>query len=248
MPTRCKSADNPTPYERVVTSVGPTYAMDRLVGDVSRCVRTRTSMRSATACSTAGSTTASTATEVTREEGAKKSSIYTAHAGIVTRGVLMDIPALKGVPYLEPGTRIFVEDLEAWERRAGVKVAAGDALFIRTGRWVRAKTGATRQQRHVGTGCLGHSMVEASRRRGRGERVRARRAAIERASRPGRSRLRARVPRHPRHRQLRFDGARRSGERAEALVVPIRRGTAADPHRHRLAAQSARDFLRKGGS
>ena len=29
----------------------------------------------------------------------------------------MDIPALKGVPYLEPGTRIFVEDLEAWEEK-----------------------------------------------------------------------------------------------------------------------------------
>ena len=84
------------------------------------------------------------------EDGAKKDSIYTAHAGIVTRGVLIDMPALKGVPYLEPGTRIFVEDLEAWEKKAGVKVSAGDALFIRTGRWVRqARTGATRRQRYA---------------------------------------------------------------------------------------------------
>ena len=37
--------------------------------------------------------------------------------GIVTRGVLYDIARLKGVPYLEPGTRIFVEDLEAWEKK-----------------------------------------------------------------------------------------------------------------------------------
>ena len=35
--------------------------------------------------------------------------------GIVTRAVLYDIARLKGVPYLEPGTRIFPEDLEAWE-------------------------------------------------------------------------------------------------------------------------------------
>ena len=32
--------------------------------------------------------------------------------GYVTRGILMDIPRLKGLPYLEPGTPIFVEDLE----------------------------------------------------------------------------------------------------------------------------------------
>ena len=49
-------------------------------------------------------------------------------------GVLMDIPRLKGVPYLEPGTRIYVEDLEAWEKQAGVTVSSGDAIFIRTGR------------------------------------------------------------------------------------------------------------------
>jgi kynurenine formamidase len=56
--------------------------------------------------------------------------------------VLIDIPRSKGVPYLEPGTRVFVEDIEAWEKKAGVKVSAGDAVFIRTGRWTRrAKTG-----------------------------------------------------------------------------------------------------------
>jgi kynurenine formamidase len=47
----------------------------------------------------------------------------------------MDIPRLKGVPYLEPGTRIYVEDLEAWEKKARFKVGPGDALWIRTGRW-----------------------------------------------------------------------------------------------------------------
>ena len=33
-------------------------------------------------------------------------------------GVLYDIPQLKGAPYLNPGTRIFPEDLEAWEKKA----------------------------------------------------------------------------------------------------------------------------------
>jgi kynurenine formamidase len=57
--------------------------------------------------------------------------------GIVTRGILVDFARLKGVPYLEPGTPIYSEDIEAWEQRAKVKVSPGDAIFVRTGRWAR---------------------------------------------------------------------------------------------------------------
>ena len=74
---------------------------------------------------------------VTMEGGAAKNSIMTMKNGIVTRGVLYDIPRLKGVPWLEPGTRITVEDLEAWEEMAGVRVGPGDAFLIRWGRWAR---------------------------------------------------------------------------------------------------------------
>ena len=80
---------------------------------------------------------------VTMQNGATKNSVLTMKNGIVTRGVLYDIPKLKGVPYLEPGTRIFPADLEAWEKRSGVKAGAGDALLIRWGRWARrAQLGA----------------------------------------------------------------------------------------------------------
>jgi len=51
--------------------------------------------------------------------------------------VLIDIPRLKGVEFLEPGTPVYVEDLEAWEKKAGVKIASGDAILLRTGRWAR---------------------------------------------------------------------------------------------------------------
>ena len=79
---------------------------------------------------------------VTMEGGAARNSILTMKNGIVTRGILYDIPRLKGVPYLEPGTRIFPEDLEAWEKKAGVKAGPGDALLVRWGRWTRrAKLG-----------------------------------------------------------------------------------------------------------
>lgn len=55
----------------------------------------------------------------------------------VTRGVLVDIPLMRGVDYLDPSTPIYVEDLEAWEEFAGVTVGSGDALLVRTGRWAR---------------------------------------------------------------------------------------------------------------
>jgi kynurenine formamidase len=75
--------------------------------------------------------------EVMKRGGHPRNSIINLKNGIFTRGILIDIPRLKGVPYLEPGTPIYVSDLEAWEKKAGVKVGAGDALFIRTGVWAR---------------------------------------------------------------------------------------------------------------
>ena len=79
---------------------------------------------------------------VTRAGGATRNSVLTMKSGIVTRAVLYDIPRLKGVPYLEPGVRIFPEDLEAWEKKTGLRVGAGDALLLRWGRWARrAKLG-----------------------------------------------------------------------------------------------------------
>ena len=74
---------------------------------------------------------------VTMEDGALKNDILTMKHGIVTRGVLYDIPRLKGGSYLEPGTRITVEDLEAWEAQTGARVGPGDAFLLRWGRWAR---------------------------------------------------------------------------------------------------------------
>jgi len=71
------------------------------------------------------------------EAGCGKLAILDAKQGILTKGVLMDIARLKGVEYLEPGTPIYVEDLEAWERQAGVRVEPGDILLVRAGRWAR---------------------------------------------------------------------------------------------------------------
>ena len=75
--------------------------------------------------------------------GCHRLAIINYKQGIVTRGILMDIARLKGEAYLEPGTPIYVEDLEAWEREAGVRVESGDIIFVRSGRWARrAEIGA----------------------------------------------------------------------------------------------------------
>ena len=75
--------------------------------------------------------------DVNTDKGCTKLGIENLKNGIVTRGILIDIARLRNVPYLEPGTAIYVEDLEAWEKKAGVKIASGDAVLLRTGRWAR---------------------------------------------------------------------------------------------------------------
>jgi kynurenine formamidase len=66
-------------------------------------------------------------------EGATAGSIELVGEGIVSRGVLLDIARLRGVPWLEPGDPVFPEDLDAAEAAQSVRVEAGDILFVRTG-------------------------------------------------------------------------------------------------------------------
>jgi kynurenine formamidase len=57
--------------------------------------------------------------------------------GIFTRGVLVDIPRLRNLPYLDTNVLIYPEDLDSWEKKTGVHIQSGDAVFVRTGRWAR---------------------------------------------------------------------------------------------------------------
>ena len=72
-------------------------------------------------------------------QGSNRLGIHNAHEGVFSRGILVDMPWLRGVDYLEPGTAITAEDLEAWEARTGITVSSGDVLLIRTGRWERVR-------------------------------------------------------------------------------------------------------------
>jgi kynurenine formamidase len=70
--------------------------------------------------------------------GVTRLSVHQARAGIVTRGVLLDIAAVRGADSLEDGDGVFPEDLLAAEERQGIRVAEGDVLIVRTGYLTRA--------------------------------------------------------------------------------------------------------------
>jgi kynurenine formamidase len=74
------------------------------------------------------------ASAVSMLNGATLGSIETARNGIVSRGVLLDMPSALNVPWLEPGHGITPDELELAERSQGIEVNSGDILYIRTGR------------------------------------------------------------------------------------------------------------------
>jgi kynurenine formamidase len=72
--------------------------------------------------------------------GATELSIEVAGSGIVGRGVLLDIPRVRGVPWLEPGDHVTADDLIAAEAAQEVRIEPGDLLFVRVGHRTRRRT------------------------------------------------------------------------------------------------------------
>jgi kynurenine formamidase len=73
-------------------------------------------------------------------QGAAKMSVAVMKDGIVTRGILMDMPRVFGRDYLLSRDAIYPEHLDAWLAKTGTTVESGDALVVRTGRWLREAT------------------------------------------------------------------------------------------------------------
>jgi kynurenine formamidase len=71
--------------------------------------------------------------ETVTSYGAEHASIALLAAGLVGRGVLLDIPRVRGSRWVEPGQHVFRTDLEAAEREEGLRICAGDILLVRTG-------------------------------------------------------------------------------------------------------------------
>jgi kynurenine formamidase len=65
--------------------------------------------------------------------GAKKNGIEKIARGVVSRGLLVDLPRVKELPWLEPGYAITVDDLEAALEHHRVTAGTGDILMVRTG-------------------------------------------------------------------------------------------------------------------
>jgi kynurenine formamidase len=130
-----KAVDNPNPYEVTMFGIGS----DRIGVNYHGIAHTHLDSLAHINANGVFYNGYTPDADAVMKQGHAKNSIHNVKNGIFTRGILIDIPRLKGVPYLEPGTPIYVEDLEAWEKKAGVKVSAGDALFVRTGVWARRK-------------------------------------------------------------------------------------------------------------
>jgi kynurenine formamidase len=73
------------------------------------------------------------AQEVLTSKGATSLDIANYGRGLVTRGVLLDIPRFRGVKWLEPGEAVTRAELEACEAAQGVRLGEGDAFVYRTG-------------------------------------------------------------------------------------------------------------------
>jgi kynurenine formamidase len=65
--------------------------------------------------------------------GATALSIDRAGQGIAGRGVLLDIPRLRGTRWLEPGESVTAAELAGVENAQDVHVGQGDLLFVRVG-------------------------------------------------------------------------------------------------------------------
>jgi kynurenine formamidase len=71
--------------------------------------------------------------ELVTARGALSMAITDYGQGIAGRGVLIDIPRLRGVKWLEPGEAVTRREVEAAEAAVGARLGQGDMMVFRTG-------------------------------------------------------------------------------------------------------------------
>ena len=69
--------------------------------------------------------------------GSDWAAVTTLSAGLVVRGVLVDMPHALGIDWLEPGTAVRARDLEDAAATLRVEIGAGDAVLLRSGHGAR---------------------------------------------------------------------------------------------------------------
>jgi kynurenine formamidase len=74
-----------------------------------------------------------------RSDGARANSIMSMIDGVVGRGVLLDIPRLRAVDFIESDDVVHRAELDAAEAAAGLRVGTGDILLVACGRDARRR-------------------------------------------------------------------------------------------------------------
>jgi kynurenine formamidase len=69
--------------------------------------------------------------------GTKRNGTEQLKSTLVGRGVLLDIPRSKGLPWLDDGYPITAEDLDAAAEHGKVEIGEGDIVLLRTGQMAR---------------------------------------------------------------------------------------------------------------
>jgi Putative cyclase len=156
--------------------------------------------------------------------GAAELSIDVVSQGIAGRGLLLDIPRVRRVPWLEPGDHVTADDLLAAESAQADRISQGDLVFVRVGHRARRRSVGPWDAAGARAGLHPAAL----------ELLAQRRIGVLGDQRDGPA-------------PARLPGIRRPGgalRGAPPLVVPVRPGAAAAARRDRLPHQPNRDLLK----
>jgi kynurenine formamidase len=138
-----KAADAPTILERTVLNVTPTVGLDRLqyTGTYHGVIHSHLDAVDCHIMVDGKGYNGVSMEDIKTAGGCPRGSINALKDGVVTRGILFDATRLPGKAtpegWLEPGTAVRREDLEALEKMQRVRVSPGDVILLYTGRWKR---------------------------------------------------------------------------------------------------------------
>src|SRR2546425_2189600 len=141
-----QAADAANILERVIVNVSPTGSTDRYqyTGTYHGVIHSHLDAVDCHIMSDGKGYNGRPMEDIMATGGCPKGNINALKDGVVTRGILFDATRLPGKTspqgWLEPGTAIHREDLEALEKIEHVKVASGDIILLYTGRWKRRAT------------------------------------------------------------------------------------------------------------
>ena len=138
-----KAADAPNILERVLGDVSPTGTTDRYqyTGTYHGVIHSHLDAVDCHVMADGKGYNGRPMEDIKATGGCPKGNILALKDGVVTRAILFDATRLPGKAtaqgWLEPGTAIHREDLEALEKLEHVKVSPGDVILLYTGRWKR---------------------------------------------------------------------------------------------------------------